>query len=270
MNHLARILQTKQEEVALLRPRATGLREEALQRNDYRGFRNALDQKPDGIGIIAEVKKASPSAGVIAPDFDPVRTARAYALGGANAISVLTDTQYFQGALADLRAVRNSVDLPVLRKDFIIDEAQIFEAVVNGADAILLIVAALDQAQLVDLLAVAVACQLDVLVEVHSMDELDRALDTDANLIGINNRNLTTFTTDLETTARLAEQIGNDILVVSESGLRAPEDVGRVHAAGADAILVGETLMRSADPVLALDELRNFPRIPVDSVDGGE
>ncbi len=259
MNYLSRILETKKEEVARITAAAKAeLRACALARNEFRGFRNALHLDTPGIALIAEIKKASPSAGLICPDFDPVRIAKAYQAGGAHAISVLTDERYFQGSLDDLRAVRAAVDLPVLRKDFIIDEAQIFEAGAAGADAILLIVAALDQPRLVDLLAVASACQLDVLVEVHSMRELDRALETEASIIGINNRDLTTFVTDLETTSRLAEQVGEETIVVSESGIRSPRDVAMVFEAGADAILVGETLMRRSDPAAAVNELLDF------------
>ncbi len=259
MNHLRRILETKREEVARIPPAARAeLRALALSRNEFRSFRNALQLDTASIALIAEVKKASPSAGLICTDFDPVRIAKAYESGGAHAISVLTDEQYFQGSLDDLRAVRAAVNLPVLRKDFIIHEAQIFQAGAAGADAVLLIVAALDQPQLVDLLAVAAACQLDVLVEVHSMHELDRALETEASIIGINNRDLTTFVTDLKTTSLLAEQIVDDVIVVSESGIKTAQDVAEVFQAGANAILVGETLMRTPDPTAAIRDLLNF------------
>jgi indole-3-glycerol phosphate synthase len=247
MDRLTPIIEQKRHEVAALLPRAEHLRAAALERNEFRGFAAALSQRPDGLGLIAEVKKASPSAGVIAPDFDPLKIARAYDEAGAHAISVLTDEKFFQGHLSYLSRVRKEVAVPCLRKDFIIHEAQIFEASVAGADAILLIVAALDDASLAHLLGVAELCQLDALVEVHTMEELDRALEQDVKLIGINNRNLTTFQVDLETTERLSEQVPEEIILVAESGLKTSEDTQRVFDCGCDAILVGEALMRTGD-----------------------
>ena len=199
------------------------------------------------LALIAEVKRASPSAGLIAADFDPAAIASRYQAAGADAISVLTDEPFFQGHLDHLLAVRRAVDLPVLRKDFVLDEVQIYEAAVAGADAILLIVAALSQDELIRLHDVATACQLDALVEVHTLAELDRALDTDARIIGINNRDLTTFKVDLAVTETLSEQVPPGVLLVSESGIRTAEDSRRLRACGADAILVGEALMRSDD-----------------------
>jgi indole-3-glycerol phosphate synthase len=255
MDRLQEILETKRREIARLEHRAGLLRASALQRNDFRSFHAAIDRGPGALGLIAEVKKASPSAGVIAQTFDPVQIARTYESAGANAISVLTDEQYFQGSLSYLTRVRDAVSLPVLRKDFILDESQIFEAVCAGADAILLIVAALDQAQLEHLLRVATGFQLDVLVEVHTMAELDRALSTDAEIIGINNRNLATFEVDLKTTEALSEQTPEEILLVSESGIKTPEDTRRIRASGCNAILVGETLMRAPDVHAMVEEL---------------
>jgi indole-3-glycerol phosphate synthase len=226
-----------------------------LQRNDFRGFREAIDRGPDALGLIAEVKKASPSAGVIAESFDPAQIAKTYESAGANAISVLTDEQYFQGSLAYLTRVRAAVGLPVLRKDFILHEAQIYEASCAGADAILLIVAALEQPDLERLLAIATDFQLDVLVEVHTIEELDRALETDARIIGINNRNLATFQVDLKTTEELSEQVPEDIVLVSESGIKTAGDTRRVLESGCNAILVGETLMRADDVHAAVAEL---------------
>jgi indole-3-glycerol phosphate synthase len=255
MDRLQQILDVKRREIAKMLHRAGLLRAGALQRNDFRGFRAAIDRGPDALGLIAEVKKASPSAGVIAESFDPVQIAKTYESAGANAISVLTDEQFFQGSLSYMTRVRAAVDVPLLRKDFILHEAQIFEAACAGADAILLIVAALEQKDLEHLLAVATQFQLDALVEVHTMEELDRALETDAKLIGINNRNLATFQVDLTTTEILSEQVPDDITLVSESGIKTPEDTRRVLDSGCNAILVGETLMRADDVHKAVEEL---------------
>lgn len=231
------------------------LRAGALQRNDVRSFAAAIDRGPEALGLIAEVKKASPSAGVIAESFDPVRIAKTYESAGANAISVLTDEPFFQGNLSYLTQVRAAVGLPVLRKDFILHEAQIYEAVCAGADAILLIVAALEQNELERLLGIATDFQLDALVEVHTMQELDRALETDARIIGINNRNLATFQVDLKTTEELSEEVPEDIILVSESGIKTAEHTRRVLESGCNAILVGEALMRAGDVHKAVEEL---------------
>jgi indole-3-glycerol phosphate synthase len=235
--------------------RAGHFRAGALLRNDFRSFRDAIDRGPEALGLIAEVKKASPSAGVIAESFDPVQIAKTYESAGANAISVLTDEQFFQGSLAYMTRVRAAVGLPVLRKDFILHEAQIYEASCAGADAILLIVAALDQPELERLLAIATDFQLDALVEVHTLEEMDRALETDARIIGINNRNLATFQVDLATTEQLSEQVPEGITLVSESGIKTAADTRRLLDAGCNAILVGETLMRAEDVHGKVDEL---------------
>ncbi len=248
MNRLTEILDCKRESIQPLRPRRDALRATALQRNHFRSFYQAL--QGDGgqtLALIAEIKRASPSAGLIASDFDPVAIATRYEAAGANAISVLTDEPFFQGHLDHLIAVRAAVDLPILRKDFVLDEVQIYEAAAVGADAILLIVAALAQDELVHLLDVATICQLDALVEVHTLAELDRALETDARIIGINNRDLTTFKVDIATTETLSEEVPPGILLVSESGIRTADDSRRLRACGAEAILVGEALMRSDD-----------------------
>jgi indole-3-glycerol phosphate synthase len=255
VNRLQQILDTKKTEIARILPRLELLRAAALQRNDFRPFAAPLDRGPDALGLIAEVKKASPSAGVIAADFDPVAIATQYEAAGAHAISVLTDEKYFQGHLSYLTKVRTAVDLPCLRKDFILHDVQIYEAAVAGADAILLIVAALDQSELEALNKTAEACQLDVLVEVHTRGELDRALDLGARLIGINNRNLTTFQVDLATTEELSEDVPDDVILVSESGLKTQADTRRVHAVGCQAILVGESLMRTGDIAAQVTEL---------------
>lgn len=248
-DRLARILEHKRREIAPLIPRTRELREEALRRNDFRSLRQALEAGPQGLSLIAEVKKASPSVGLIAEDFEPVEIAMAYEAAGAHAISVLTDEKFFQGRLEYMMDVRRAVGVPVLRKDFILHESQIYEACCAGADAVLLIVAALEQAELDHLLEVAYGCQLDVLVEVHNLDELERALDTRAKveLMGINNRNLHSFEVSLDTTVMLAEEVPDGTLLVSESGIFTQEDSRRVFRAGANAILVGEALMRSHD-----------------------
>lgn len=258
-NRLAAILQTKREEIAALESRRGELRRAALKRNNFRSLARALDRHGDAgeLRLIAEIKRASPSAGLIAAGaFEPAAIARRYEAAGADAISVLTDERYFQGHLDHLRAVREAVDLPVLRKDFVLDEVQIYEAGAAGADAVLLIVAALTPERLGDLLDAARTCQLDALVEVHSLAELDTALEADAEIIGVNNRDLTTFTVDLETTGRLAEDMPADVRFISESGIRTAEDCRRVRAWGADAVLVGEALMRTADVAAKVAELK--------------
>jgi indole-3-glycerol phosphate synthase len=254
MNKLAEIIASKADEVSRLEPHAADLRKAALLRNDFRPFRTAL-QLGNEVALIAEVKKASPSAGIIAADFNPLSQAREYARGGAHALSVLTDEKYFQGRLSYLKQIREQVDLPLLRKDFIVHELQIFESVVAGADAILLIVAGLEDDALRHLYDQAKACQLDVLVEVHDLAEMDRALDVGADMIGINNRNLKSFTVDLATTEELAEEIPSDAVAVSESGIKTADDVRRVRAAGINAVLVGETLMRAKNVPEKIREL---------------
>ncbi|MGD7653897.1 MAG: indole-3-glycerol phosphate synthase TrpC [Verrucomicrobiales bacterium] len=245
---LAEIIATKHLEVEALLPRAANIRAAALQRNDFGGFRAAIDRGPKQLGLIAEVKKASPSAGIIDPDFDPVRQAKRYLEGGASCLSILTDEPYFQGSLSYLSQISKFSDAPLLRKDFTIHEVQIHEAAVAGADAILLIVAALDDDTLRRLYDEAKAFQLDVLVEVHDLPEMERALELGADLIGVNNRNLKTFEVDLATTERLAEEVPDDTLLVSESGIKSTSDAMRVLEAGANAVLIGETLMRAEDP----------------------
>jgi indole-3-glycerol phosphate synthase len=264
MNKLDEIIAQKHLEVQRLLPRAEKLRAAAATRDDVRSFYDALRADPSRLSMIAEVKRASPSAGTIAADFDPLTIARGYEKAGANALSVLTDEKYFQGRLEYLSLIREQVGIPCLRKDFIIHEAQIFEAVVAGADAILLIVAALDQAALEHLLEVAHTFQLDALVEVHDLPELERALATDARIIGVNNRNLKHFTVDLSTTEKLAEEVPDDIVLVAESGIKTVADAQRLADAGADALLVGETLMRSPNIMIDLPALR-VPVAPRDA-----
>jgi len=199
------------------------------------------------IRLIAEVKKASPSKGVIRQDFDPVRIAAMYQEAGATCLSVLTEKKYFQGSLEYLGAIRKAVGLPLLRKDFIVDEYQVFEARAAGADAVLLIAACLDRSQMEDYLGVAGSLGLDVLVESHTMKELDASLHAGARIVGINNRDLASFTVSLQTTFDLLKDIPDDRIVVSESGIKTRDDVMRLEKAGVDAVLVGESLMREKD-----------------------
>jgi indole-3-glycerol phosphate synthase len=250
MNRLEQILQVKRAEIERLRPRRAELHRAALLRNDIRPFASALQPGDGKLALIAEVKKASPSAGVIVEQFDPVAIAKNYARAGVEAISVLTDEQFFQGHLRYLSMIREAVAQPLLRKDFIVDPIQIMEAAAAGADAILLIVAALTQDELTALLETAETYQLDALVEVHTHPELDRALETDARLIGINNRNLATLEIDLGVTERLSEEVPADIVLVSESGIRTAEDLARIKACGVDAVLIGEALMRGQTALL--------------------
>lgn len=245
MNRLDEILEVKRREIEELRPRRSELQKLALLRNDFRGFRSALQLGPDRLAFIAEIKKASPSAGVISESFHPVQIAKNYLRAGAEAISVLTDRQFFQGDLAHLQEVRAAVPVPILRKDFILDELQIVESAASGADAILLIVAALEQEHLQQLLEVAATHQLDALVEVHTFAELDRALEAKAQIIGINNRDLATFAVDLSVTERLSAEVPDDLVLVSESGIKTAQDISRIKACGVDAVLIGEALMRA-------------------------
>jgi indole-3-glycerol phosphate synthase len=218
-------------------------------------FRAALEG-PGGVQVIAEVKKASPSAGVIRPDFDPVGVARIYDRHGAACISVLTDEPYFQGKLAYLSAIRREVGRPLLRKDFILDRYQLLEARAAGADAVLLIAEILDGPELPRLHREAADLGLQCLVELYDADNLGRVLDSGARLIGINNRDLRTFVTRLEHTLELAERVPPGCCLVSESGIRNRQDVLRLQSAGVRAVLVGETLMRAPDVGAKLDELR--------------
>jgi indole-3-glycerol phosphate synthase len=224
---------------------------------DTRGFAAAMEAKiAAGLpAVIAEVKKASPSKGVIRADFHPAEIARSYEAGGAACLSVLTDADFFQGSEAYLQQARAACSLPVLRKDFIIDPYQVYEARVIGADCILLIVAALDDERLMDLSLLAAELDLDVLAEVHDEDELLRALALPVPLVGVNNRNLRTFETSLETSLRLRPLVEPGRIFVTESGIHAREDVSRLRAAEIDAFLVGEAFMRAPDPGSALRDL---------------
>lgn len=220
-----------------------------------RDFQAALQR--DTVALIAEVKKASPSKGVLIEDFDPVRIATTYAENGASAISVLTDERFFQGNLRYLRAVRDVVKVPVLRKDFIIDSFQVDEARASGSDAVLLIVAALEDSQMVDLYAQIRAYGMHALVEVHHEAEMERALKLGASIIGVNNRNLKTFEVDLTTTERLAKMVPDNVILVAESGIRNGHDVRHMGEFGAHAVLVGESLVKSGDMAASV---RDFSR----------
>jgi len=233
------------------------LRERLAQAPPPRDFLGALSQGPP-IGLIAEVKKASPSKGVIRADFDPVRIAQVYQQHGAACLSVLTDRPYFQGSLDDLCQVRAAVGLPVLRKDFVIDPYQVVEARVAGADAVLLIAECLDDDSLVRLYHAIVELGMTPLVELYEPANLPRVLRLGAKLVGINNRDLRTFQTDLEHTLRLRREIPDDRLLVAESGIRTRQDVERLECAGVTAMLVGEKLMAAADIGAAVDELLGF------------
>jgi indole-3-glycerol phosphate synthase len=239
----------RQREVSL-----AALRERIAANPDTpRGFARALCRAANshGFGLITEIKKASPSGGLIRPDFDPPALARAYLAGGATCLSVLTDTPYFQGDSTHLVAARATVELPVIRKDFILDPWQIHESRAMGADCVLLILAALEDAQALELEAIAIDLGMDVLAEVHDRAELDRALRLKTSLIGINNRNLKTLKTDLATTEELARDLPTDRFLVAESGIRTQADIQRLARVGARAFLVGESLMRQDDVAAA-------------------
>jgi indole-3-glycerol phosphate synthase len=250
---LDQIIVRKRAELVAERATADLAALEDHRRSARRSFRQALGASRPA--IIAEIKKASPSAGVIAQDFDPAAIATGYQNGGAAALSVLTDKQFFQGSLQDLVRARVATSLPVLRKDFTLDRYHLLEASAEGADAVLLIVAALDDEELKTLLSQAKELQLDALVEVHDERELDRALEVGADLVGVNNRNLKTLEVSLETSFRLAKKLPPGVLAVSESGIRTSEDIRRLMAAGFQAFLIGESLMKQPDPGAALARL---------------
>ncbi len=249
---LQRILARKRQEIAERSARTplAALRERARQASPARGFVDALRKQIDTgkAGVIAEIKKASPSKGVLREDFDPAAIAASYQRGGATCLSVLTDRDFFQGSEDYLQQARAACELPVIRKDFIIDPYQVHEARAIGADCILLIVAALSPEQLHELTELAHSLDMDVLIEAHDADELARALAVDAPLVGINNRNLRSFETRLETTLTLLDEIPDDRIVVTESGIHSRDDVQRMRDGGVHCFLVGEAFMRAPEP----------------------
>ena len=256
---LAQIVRTKTAELAALRPQVRALEQAAEAAPPARDFAAALSAS-DRVAVIAECKRRSPGAGEIRPGLDPAELTRGYARAGASALSVLTDRDYFGGSLADLAAAKSATRVPVLRKDFTTDPLHVVEARAGGADAVLLIVRILSDAMLAGLHAQAKGLGMAVLVEVHDRAELVRALAIEPDIVGINNRDLATFRTDLGTTLELLDDVPDGVLVVSESGIRGPEDVARLGDHGVDAVLVGETLLRAADPERATREIASVAR----------
>src|SRR5580704_7212465 len=252
---LARIVGHKRADLANISRNRAELERLAAARSPARDFRAAL--RSNQPSIIAEIKKASPSRGILVENFDPAAIAQTYASGGAAALSVLTDREFFQGSLADLESARAACTIPVLRKDFIIDEFHVIEAAAHGADAILLIAAILDPSEMRRFRELAAQFGMAALVEVHDGDELDAALQSGAEIVGVNNRNLHTFEVTLETSLRLVEKIPASVIKVSESGIHSNDDVRTLAAAGYHAFLVGEHLMKSEDPAAALRALRS-------------
>ncbi len=253
---LQRILARKQEEVSARREQVSlfELKTRSASMPPPRGFADAIEAKiaMGQPAVIAEIKKASPSKGVIRADFDPVAIARSYEAGGAACLSVLTDIDFFHGSDDDLRQARAACALPVLHKDFIVDASQLYEARVMGADCVLLIAAALDDARLSEFAFIAGELGMDVLVEIHDLDELERALPVPARLLGINNRDLRSFDVRLQATLDLQPMVPADRVLVTESGIRTPADVAVMRDAGVHAFLVGEAFMREPDPGAAL------------------
>lgn len=255
---LDEILAHKVTEVSVLRDDLPELLEEAAAQPPARGFATAL--RRETVALIAEVKKASPSKGLLVADFEPVSIGKTYADSGAAAISVLVDQKYFQGHIDYLRAVRKAVEVPLLFKEFVIDSVQVTQARAAGADAVLLIAAGLEDTRLADLKAEIEAYGMDALVEVHDEAEMQRALNLGAQLIGVNNRDLKTFREDLGITERLALMVDPNVTLVAESAMRSPQDVARMGRAGAHAVLVGEGLIKAADRAAAVREYSTQPR----------
>jgi indole-3-glycerol phosphate synthase len=253
--YLDRIVERHRELAAADPRRLDAIVEQARDAPDARGFRRALALTPD-LAVVAEIKRRSPSKGALAEDLDPTTLAAAYAHGGASCLSVLTDEEFFAGSVSDLQAAREATTLPVLRKDFTVDPRDVADARLMGADAVLLIAAALDALELIDFVALADEVRLDALVEVHDEPELEVALEAGATLIGVNQRDLFTFEVDHERAERMAKAIPPGTVKVAESGIRDGDDAQRLADAGYDAILVGESLVTAADPATALAALR--------------
>lgn len=253
---LNKIVEQKKEEVTAARKRVpeARLREDAFIHRDRRPFLKNLERP--GINIIAEIKRASPSKGPICPDLDPAAYAQEYEQGGAAALSVLTDTPHFQGSFEDLKRAREAVSLPVLRKDFLIDPYQIYESAVLNADAVLLIVRILSREQLQDYLALCDELKLDVLVEVHSEEDIASATRAGARLVGINNRNLRSFETNIERAMNMVSLLEPGQTAVAESGIKGPEDIRKLQNSGIHNFLIGESLVRASDPKAFLDSCR--------------
>ncbi|MSR22481.1 MAG: indole-3-glycerol phosphate synthase TrpC [Gemmatimonadetes bacterium] len=256
---LACIVATKRREIEGLRPQRRELRSRAERASPPRDFARAL-RRGGSVALVAEIKRRSPGAGAILPGLDTAALSREYADSGASAISVLTDREYFGGALEDLERVRNTIAVPVLRKDFVLSEEQVWESRGAGADAILLIVRILDDAEIAALRSLAEELGMAALVEVHDAEELDRGLGAGARVLGINNRDLGTFRTRIEITLDLVSRVPDDLIIVSESGIQSRHDVERLGGAGVDAILVGEALLRAGTPGDKARELSGVPK----------
>ena len=248
INTLEKIINVKNKEVIDLKNKykINELEKLALDFNTNSSFyKNLIKKSKNNYGIIAEVKKASPSKGILRENFSPVEISKAYKEGGASCLSILTDQKFFKGDLKYINLIKDNVDLPILRKDFIIDPIQIFESKINGADCILLIVACLEPKQMKTLYDLALSLKLDVLIEVHDLHELDLCLKLDPYLIGINNRNLKNMKTTIDTSIEIAQKVPNDILIVSESGINSREDLDYLSSNGINCFLIGETFMKS-------------------------
>ena len=266
---LQRIVETKRAEVVALRRSLSALRDRAEDAPPAKDFSGSL-QGGNGVAIIAEIKRRSPGAGEIRADLDPLHLGCRYEMGGAAALSVLTDAEYFGGSLEDLTGVGDLVKIPVLRKDFVIDESQVYEARGAGADAVLLIVRILDDERLRSLRTLAEELGMSVLVEAHDGAEVERGLQTGARLLGINNRNLRTFETRIDVTLSLAAQVPPSVVLVSESGIHTPADVRSVGESGVDAVLVGESLLRQEDPGAGVTSLLGQRKASRDTLPGSK